>query len=142
MAVLDIGGNKLACNGGILLKGSLRPANSDGQVVSFEVAAFAHTLSKTVQHAGRWRCRREHSNPTLRSHRSRLLRTRRKRPCSRRTADERDELASPHSITSCARPSSVIGKVMPSGLAALKLRTSSIFTACSTGRSADHLMIA
>src|SRR4249920_3315675 len=41
-----------------------------------------------------------------------------------------------HSITSSARPSSVIGKVRLSVFAVLRLITSSIFTACITGRSA------
>jgi len=39
-----------------------------------------------------------------------LLRARRKRPC-RRAAEQRDELASLHSITSSARASSVGGTV-------------------------------
>ena len=40
-----------------------------------------------------------------------------------------------YSITSSARPSSVIGKVMPSALAVLRLRISSTFVACWTGES-------
>src|SRR5262249_57240275 len=40
-----------------------------------------------------------------------LLRARRERPCCR-AADQRDERAALHSITSSARPSRVIGKVM------------------------------
>src|SRR5580700_5387452 len=40
-----------------------------------------------------------------------------------------------HSITSSARPSSVIGKVRPSALAVLRLMTSSNFVGNSTGRS-------
>jgi hypothetical protein len=34
----------------------------------------------------------------------RLLRARRERPCGSRAAEQRDELASPHSITSSSRP--------------------------------------
>jgi 7,8-dihydropterin-6-yl-methyl-4-(beta-D-ribofuranosyl)aminobenzene 5'-phosphate synthase len=41
-----------------------------------------------------------------------------------------------YSITSSARPSSVIGKVRPSAFAVLRLMTSSIFVTCCTGRSA------
>src|SRR5271157_3037182 len=41
-----------------------------------------------------------------------------------------------YSITSSARPSSVIGKVSPSVLAVLRLTTNSTFTTCWTGKSA------
>jgi hypothetical protein len=41
-----------------------------------------------------------------------------------------------YSITSSARPSSEIGKVMPRALAVLRLRTNSNLVGCSTGRSA------
>src|SRR5262249_25837179 len=53
---------------------------------------------------------------------ARLLRLRRKRP-RRRAADERNELAPPHSITSSAATRTVCGTLMPSVLAALRLRT-------------------
>ena len=46
---------------------------------------------------------------------------------SRRAAEQRDELAPPHSITSSARASSVGGTSRPSALAVLRLITSSIF---------------
>src|SRR5262245_50332158 len=57
------------------------------------------------------------------------------RPRSRRAAEQRDELASPHSITSSARASMVGGMMMPSSFAVLRLMTNSNFTACWTGRS-------
>src|SRR5215468_4955785 len=50
-----------------------------------------------------------------------LLRARRERPCSHRTAKQRDELAPSHSITSSARASSVGGTVRPSPFAVLRL---------------------
>ena len=53
----------------------------------------------------------------------RLLRARRERPRGRRAAEQGDELAPSHSITSSARASSVSGKVTPSSLAALRLMT-------------------
>ena len=46
-----------------------------------------------------------------------LLRARRQRPRGRRAAEQRDELAPLHSITSSARASSVGGTVRPSILA-------------------------
>src|SRR5215468_9876491 len=64
-----------------------------------------------------------------------LLRARRERPCHR-AAEQRDELASPHSITSSARASSVGGMVRPSALAVIRLMTRSNLVGCSTGRSA------
>ena len=51
----------------------------------------------------------------------RLLRPRRERPRRRRAAEQRDELAPLHSITSSARASSVGGTSRPSALAVLRL---------------------
>jgi hypothetical protein len=59
----------------------------------------------------------------------------RERPRSRRAAEQRDELAPVHSITSSAATCSVSGTVRPSLLAAFKLMTSSNFVGCTTGRS-------
>src|SRR5262245_38263117 len=53
-----------------------------------------------------------------------LLRMRRERPSRCRAAEQRDELASPHSITSSARASSVGGTVRPSAFAVFRLMTS------------------
>ena len=65
-----------------------------------------------------------------------LLRARRERPRRRRAAEQRDELAPLHSITSSARASSVGGTSRPSALAVLRLMTSSNLVGCCTGRSA------
>ena len=51
-------------------------------------------------------------------------------------AEQRDERAPVHSITSSARASSVGGMVRPSAFAVLRLIASSNLTGCSTGRSA------
>src|SRR5262245_57580240 len=64
-----------------------------------------------------------------------LLRARRERPCGR-AAEERDERAPPHSITSSARASSVGGISRPSALAVVRLMTKSNLVGCSTGRLA------
>ena len=64
----------------------------------------------------------------------RLLRTRHNRP-RRRAAEQRDELAAPHSITSSERTCSVAGMSMPSSLAVFRLITSSNAVGCITGRS-------
>src|SRR5262249_39610255 len=64
----------------------------------------------------------------------RLLRARRERPTSRRTAQQCDERAPPHSITSSARARSDGGTWRPSGLAVFKLMTSSYLVRCCTGK--------
>src|SRR5260370_6530529 len=69
-------------------------------------------------------------------HPARLLPARRERPGRRRAAEQRDELAAFHSITSSARVSSVGGTSRPSAWAVLRLMNSSIFVACWTGKSA------
>src|SRR5262249_24441837 len=65
-----------------------------------------------------------------------LLRARRERPRGSRAADERDERAPFHSITSSAMASSPGGKLRPKALAVLRLITNSNLTDCMTGRSA------
>src|SRR5262249_34602844 len=62
-----------------------------------------------------------------------LLRSRRERPRCCRAAEQRDELAPPHSITSSARASSVGGTVRPSALAVFMLMISSTLVDCCTG---------
>src|SRR5262249_92313 len=64
-----------------------------------------------------------------------LLRPRRERP-RRRAADERDERAAVHSITSSARASSAGGTSRPRAFAVLRLMTSSYLFGACTGRSA------
>ena len=51
------------------------------------------------------------------------------------TAHCANNIATPHSMTSSARPSTVGGIVRPSALAVLRLISSSNFVGCSTGRS-------
>src|SRR5215471_3519370 len=64
-----------------------------------------------------------------------LLRERRERPRSR-AAEQRDELASFHSMTSSARASTLSGNARPSVLAVLTLIVSSYLIGCCTGNSA------
>src|SRR5262245_60156672 len=63
-----------------------------------------------------------------------LLRARRKRPGSR-SAEQRDELAPIHSITSSASESRLSEILMPSALAVFKLITVSNLVGCNTGSS-------
>jgi hypothetical protein len=63
------------------------------------------------------------------------LRARCERPRRRRAAEQRDELAPLHSITSSARASTVAGTSRPSALAVLRLIGSSYLVGACTGRS-------
>jgi hypothetical protein len=68
-----------------------------------------------------------------------MLRTERargERPRSRRAAEQRDELAPLHSITSSAATSRPDGTVRPSAFAVLRLMIVSNLVAACTGRSA------
>src|SRR5262249_23579288 len=67
-------------------------------------------------------------------HRHGLLRARRKRP-RRRAAEECDELAPPHSITSSASDSKLSDSFRPSALAVCKLIAISNLVGCNTGIS-------
>src|SRR5262245_42314831 len=68
-------------------------------------------------------------------HRLGLPRPRRERPRRRPAAEQRDEFAPRHSITSSTRPRSGSGTVRPRALAVLRLRNNSTFVACCTGSS-------
>src|SRR5215468_2640076 len=60
----------------------------------------------------------------------------RERPRSRYAAEQRDERAALHSITSSASARSLSGILRPSALAVLRLMTNSNLTGASTGKSA------
>src|SRR5262249_20100535 len=77
--------------------------------------------------------RHQHADP---AHPLRLLRARGERPRSRRPAEQRDEFAPFHSITSSARSSNDSGIVTPRALAVVRLTTRSNLVGCSTGMSA------
>src|SRR5262249_3086134 len=106
----------------------------DHEILSLDVAVRANALAKRV-HIGcvlRLRDRLQETDAPD----SALLCVRRNRPRDRRAADERDERAAIHSITSSAVASSVGDTVRPSILAVWRLITSSNLVACTTGRSA------
>src|SRR5215469_5114078 len=68
-------------------------------------------------------------------HPLRLLRARRERPSGYRAAEQRDELAASHSITSSARSRNDSGIVRPSAFAVVRLMRRSNLVGCSTGMS-------
>src|SRR5262249_28615906 len=84
-------------------------------VAPLDIARFGQTLTKH-SHRGRTRSGRTGAEPTNHRHR-RLLRACRERPRGRGAAEQRDDLAPPHSITSSATDSSVGGTVRPSMVA-------------------------
>src|SRR5262245_57481620 len=97
-----------------------RPTKLKRNALAFNEAAILQATPKRFYQMCRLfgRPRTQESND-----RQRLLRVHGDRP-SRRAAEQRDELAAPHSITSSARASSVGGTSRPSALAVFRLMTS------------------
>src|SRR5262245_18332510 len=91
---------------------TLRPAVFDRNVVTLNVASVLQALTKCAQTIRV--CVRRCGVKELKPRHCRLLRPRRVRPYCRRAAEQRNELATLHSITSSARASSVAGTVIPS----------------------------
>src|SRR5262249_32678833 len=115
---------------------AFRPASVDPNVATDHPAQLLQLLQERTDASLIFRiiggCSLDDADPP---HALGLLRPRRERPC-RRTAEQRDERAAPHSITSSARASSVGGTVSPSAFAVLRLITSSYLVGACTGRSA------
>src|SRR5215831_4592789 len=95
--------DELGGNLGIALAASLRPAILDLDGATLDPAKFAQPPDKSGGPLAHDRRRSRAQEPDGWQH-SRLLRPRRERPRRRRAADECDELAPLHSITSSARP--------------------------------------
>src|SRR5262249_36528806 len=110
----------------IVLK--VRPTKFDRQISTFDIAIFLQALRERIGHIFRF-ARRPGAEIADRRRRP-LLPTRRDRPRGR-AAEQRDELAPPHSITSSARASKLSGTVRPSAFAVLRLITSSNLVGCS-----------
>src|SRR6516162_521119 len=116
-----------------LIVSARQPVVLDRHVLAFGVASFGQTFAERghITHDGFWCCGVDKSDHRHR----RLLRTRRKRPRRCRAAEQRDELATFHSITSSARASTVVEMSRPSALAVFMLITSSNLTGACTGSS-------
>ena len=102
-----------------LIEPPVSPAKFDRDVLALDKTAFAERSGETppqVPHGG-WRTAAEETDHRHR----RLLRARRERPRRRRAAEQRDELAPLHSITSSARASSVGGTVEAERLGGLEV---------------------
>src|SRR5262249_10608479 len=111
---------------------TLRPTVFDRDVLAFDKPGFGQSLAERGQQRPTLRERRAAEEPDHR-HR-RLLRARRERP-GRCAAEQRYELAAPHSITSSARSRNSRLIVRPRFFAVLRLITSSNLIGSWTGRS-------
>jgi hypothetical protein len=108
----------------------------DGQISSLDVPEVAKSI-KELTHANVVSggiIQNTDGRSTDHRH-GRLLRARRQRPGCHRAADERDEFAASHSMTSSARTSSDGGMVSPSAFAVLLLMTNSNRVASRSGNS-------
>src|SRR5262245_17838284 len=108
------------------------PAILDRHVLTLDVAGFLEPKAERgdVRRTPLRRCAVEKSDQ-----RRLLLRAHCKRPRDRCAANERDERAPVHSITSSARESNVGGTSRPSAFAVVRFTTRSNLVGCSTGRS-------
>ena len=111
-----------------------KPLEMDDTQVMLELAKFAQPPHKGGDPLTLGRRRVRAQVPNNRQP-SRLLRVRRKRPRRHGAADERDELAPFHSITSSARASSVDGTSRPIARAVLRLTTNSCLVGNCAGSS-------
>jgi hypothetical protein len=101
------------------------------KIPAFLIAEFGHPLEEICI---KWGLSRQHTDKADAQYLRLELRTRRERPGRRRAAEQSDERATGHSITSSARTINAIGTWSPIALAALRLMISSNFVGCSTGR--------
>src|SRR5262249_2926497 len=110
---------------------AVQPVVLHCHILTLDVAGFVEAFAERsgLAHGGLGRPAVDEAHDRHR----RLLRPRRKRPRCR-AAEQRDELAPFHSITSSARTINVIGTWSPIALAALRWMISSNFVGCSTGR--------
>src|SRR5262245_38734451 len=109
------------------------PAVYDRDVLALDIAAILEATVKSAKTV-RVRVRRLAVEKPDHRHR-RLLRARRDRP-RRRAAEQRDERATLHSITSSASDSTFSENLIPSVFAVLRLITNSNLVDCKTGKSA------
>src|SRR5262245_11466016 len=111
----------------------LGPAERDAHVLTFDIVAGLLHAQPKCRHVRSRFARRPAAEEPDHWHR-RPLRSRRERPGGG-AAEQRDELAALHSITSSATSSRSRGISRLSDLAVLRLITSSYLVGCSTGRS-------
>src|SRR5439155_991216 len=105
----------------------------DRNVLALDEASFFQALAERGDEVRGFGERRAAEKPDHRHHR--LLRTRRERPRYGGAAEQRDELAAFHSITSSAMASNLSGTSKPNAFAVPRLMTRSNLVGNCTGRS-------
>src|SRR6516165_3221843 len=113
---------------------ALQPVVLDGDIPALDVPGITQAFAECsrIGCGGIGSTAEEESDDRHR----RLLRARRERPRGRRAAEQTDEGAPPHSITSSASATSIGGTSIPSAFAVFALITSSNLVDCCTGKSA------
>src|SRR6516164_3192514 len=85
---------------------ALCPTVFDGDILALDMAGFVEAPSEWRQADSAVGFRGSDAEPA--DHRHRLLRTRRKRPCYYRAADEGDDLAAQHAQDAAAAPAAIL----------------------------------
>jgi hypothetical protein len=111
---------------------TLCPTVFERDVLTLDIASLSESLPERDE---QWSALGQRRATEKSDHRHRLLRARRERPRGRRAAEQRDEFAAVHSITSSAICWRCTGTSRPSALAVLRLIRNSNLVGCSTGRS-------
>src|SRR5262249_48886614 len=126
--------DQIGCQARQALRFIIRPPIFDLYVATFKETGFVKPLAECCHQRG---ARLRRSRIEIADHMNgRLLRGGGGWPCWRRAAEQRDEIAPRHSITSSARASRLSGTVRPSAFAVLRLIASSYLVGACTGRSA------
>src|SRR5262249_46314537 len=102
----------------------------DRHVLAFDVAGFVKTFAE-----GGHKMRDDIGRPDVDEPDHWLPSARRERPRRRRAAEQREELAALHSITSSASASNLSGISRPRALAVFRLTPSSNLVGCRAGKS-------
>src|SRR5262249_39174532 len=115
---------------------SVAEAVIEADVLPLDPAELAHAIAQRIEQETRGlpigKAGHQHANVAN----GRVLSACRHWPRRRRAAEQGDELAPPHSITSSAVICMISGTVTPSAFAVLRLMTSSTLVGCITGSSA------
>src|SRR5262249_47173925 len=126
--------DQIGCQARQALRFIIRPPIFDLYVATFEETCFVKPLAECCHQRG---ARLRRPRIEIADHRNgRLLRACGGRPRRRSAAEQRDELAPLHSITSSARTSIDDGMSRPSVFAVLRLMMRSNLVGCTTGKSA------
>src|SRR5262249_18698556 len=131
---VDLAADQISRQGRQAIEPVLRKTVLDGYVAAIDIAGFAQAAAEGGREIGPI-VLPEAVQESDHRHR-RLLGAYGKRPRGRCPAEQHDELAALHSITSSASASNLSGIWSPSAFAVFRLITNSYFVGACTGRSA------